>query len=60
MKSLIFLDNASYHNTEIDKTPTMSNRKSDMREWLKRQGIDYDDCDIKTDLMGKKVEARPR
>ena len=59
IKSLIVLDNASYHNTEVEKIPTMKSRKSEMKEWPTKHGIDYDECDFKVDLMGKTTQARP-
>ena len=57
--SLIVLDNASYHNTEVEKIPTKNSKKSDMKEWLSRHGIHYDECDLKVDLMGKITKAKP-
>ena len=59
INSLIVLDNASYHNTEVEKIPTMKSRKSEMKEWLTKHGIDSDECDLKVDLMGKITQARP-
>lgn len=57
--SLIVLDNASYHNTQVDKIPTMSSRKDEMKEWLTRHGIAHDQRDLKKDLMAKVKEAMP-
>ena len=59
MGSLIVMDNASYHNTQIEKIPTKSSRKSEMREWLTRHSISYDDSDLKVDLMKKIKDAKP-
>ena len=59
MGSLIVMDNASYHNTQIEKIPTKSSRKSEMREWLTNHDISYDDCDLKVDLMKKIKDAKP-
>jgi hypothetical protein len=33
------VDNASYHNVEIDRAPTSGSRKADMRKWLHQRGI---------------------
>ena len=57
--SLIVLDNASYHNTQTEKIPTMSSRKSDMQSWLSNHGIAYEVSDLKADLMAKITNAKP-
>lgn len=36
---IIVMDNAPYHSMEINKSPTQSNRKDDIREWLDANGI---------------------
>ena len=45
--------------TQIEKIPTKSSRKSEMREWLKRHRISYDGSDLKVDLMKKIKDAKP-
>ena len=57
--SLIVLDNASYHNTQADKIPTMSRKKSDIQPWLSNHGIAYEASDLKVDLMAKITDAKP-
>ena len=57
--SLIVLDNASYHNTQREKIPSKSSRKSEMKEWLSKHGIEYSESDLKADLMEKIVKAKP-
>ena len=37
----------------------MKSRKSEMKEWLTKHGLDYDECDLKVDLMRKITQARP-
>ena len=59
MGSLIVMDNASYHNTQTEKIPTKSSRKSEMREWLSNHGVVFDDTDLKADLMKKIIDAKP-
>lgn len=59
MGSLIVMDNASYHNTQTEKIPTKSSRKSDMKEWLTKHGIVYDKSELKADLMKKIIAAKP-
>ena len=41
--TVIVLDNASYHNTitEESKSPNMSTKKADMRQWLDAHNVDY-------------------
>ncbi|KAJ4451835.1 hypothetical protein ANN_03313 [Periplaneta americana] len=41
--SVVVLDNAPYHNVQVDKPPTKNTVKSDMVSWLQRQGVV---CDI--------------
>ena len=53
------LDNASYHNTQMEKIPTMNSRKSDMQSWLSNHGIAYEVSDLKADLMAKITNAKP-
>ena len=57
--SLIVLNNASYHNTQTEKIPTMSSRKSEMQAWLSNHGIAYEVSDLKVDLMAKITDAKP-
>ena len=51
--SVIIVDNATYHNKQKDKPPTASNKKDDIKQWLNRQNIQYDDTDIKKTLLDK-------
>ena len=57
--SLIVLDNASYHNTQTEKIPTKSSKKSDMQSWLSNHGIAHEDTDLKADLIAKITAAKP-
>ena len=38
-QSVIILDNATYHNKQKDKPPTIANRKDDIRKWLDQHNI---------------------
>lgn len=49
--SVIVMDNAAYHSTQIDKKPTMCTLKSGMQQWLERRGVQYDSAMRKCDLM---------
>lgn len=51
-RSLIILDNASYHNTlSAHSAPTASCKKVDIRAWLQRQGIPVSDDCLKAELV---------
>ncbi|CAG9122699.1 unnamed protein product [Plutella xylostella] len=49
--SVIVMDNAAYHSTQIEKKPTISSLKSDMQQWLERRGVQHDSSMRKCDLM---------
>ena len=51
LNSLIILDNAKYHNTVVEKTPTKSSTKREMKAWLDNHGISYNPKDLKQDLF---------
>ncbi|RVE50547.1 hypothetical protein evm_004774 [Chilo suppressalis] len=42
-KSLVVMDNAPYHCTQINKAPTMSSSKSHMQEWLRQKQIYFEE-----------------
>lgn len=42
-RSIVVMDNAPYHRTQINKTPTMGNTKKDLKDWLKKNNIEFDD-----------------
>ncbi|CAK1597710.1 unnamed protein product [Parnassius mnemosyne] len=42
-RSLVVMDNAPYHCTQLNKAPSMSNIKSSMQEWLRQKGIYFED-----------------
>ncbi|CAH2101829.1 unnamed protein product [Euphydryas editha] len=41
-KSVIVMDNASYHNTRSSKIPTSNSNKGEMQKWLTENGISFD------------------
>lgn len=51
-RSVIVMDNASYHSVISDKAPTLSNggKKQDMRNWLSRHDIDFENTMIRVEL----------
>lgn len=50
-RSLIIMDNASYHSKIENKTPTSSNRKSEVVEWLSFNNIPHDPSVTKQKLL---------
>lgn len=49
--SLILLDNASYHSRVIDKNPTNSWKKNEIKEWLLKHNIAFPPASLKIDLL---------
>lgn len=49
--SVIVMDNASYHVTQINKPPTMHSLKADIQKWLRENKIPYEECYKKEELM---------
>ncbi|XP_045454971.1 uncharacterized protein LOC123664476 [Melitaea cinxia] len=49
-RSVIVLDNASYHNTQAEKMPTSTTNKADMQQWLRDKGIAYEQSLLKLEL----------
>jgi hypothetical protein len=39
--SVIVMDNASYHNVHVEKSPTQSWRKDEIIAWLQEKGIPF-------------------
>lgn len=49
-KSVIVMDNASYHNARSSKIPTSNSCKGDMQKWLTDNGISFDEQSRKIEL----------
>jgi transposase len=49
--SVIVMDNASYHVTQMNKPPTMQSLKSDIQKWLTENKIPYEESYKKAELM---------
>ncbi|CAH0725636.1 unnamed protein product, partial [Brenthis ino] len=62
LTSIVVMDNASYHSTQINKTPTMGNTKAELKEWLMKNGIEVDDCWTKPQLYDiiKRYKGEPQ
>lgn len=48
--SIIVMDNASYHTTQINKVPTLGSLKSEMQTWLKAKGLYFEESWTKPHL----------
>lgn len=42
-RSVLVVDNASYHNVQVDKAPTSKSKKQEMKNWLSNHNIPYTD-----------------
>lgn len=49
--AVVVLDNASYHSKLVEKLPTTSWKKGDIKEWLQSKNISFDDTMLKTELL---------
>ena len=49
-KSVIVVDNASYHNVQLNRHPTSNARKGEMLFWLDKRCIRYSSDMTKADL----------
>lgn len=49
--ALIVMDNASYHSIQLNKPTTQANRIADIKEWLLRNNIHYEDYWRKCQLL---------
>ena len=50
-KSVLIIDNAPYHNLQVDKCPTHASRKADIQAWLTRQQIPFGATLLKAELL---------
>lgn len=48
--SVLVIDNAPYHNVQVEKCPNMGSRKQEMREWLRARNIPFTNDMLKIDL----------
>ena len=56
-RSVIVMDNASYHSMQIDQVPTMNSRKSEMQEWPSANDIDWSDQMIQAEELRVKYNT---
>ena len=50
-KSVLIIDNAPYHNLQVDKCPTQASRKADIQAWLTRRQIPFGATLLKAELL---------
>jgi hypothetical protein len=56
-KSVIVLDNASYHSRQLDKVPTKSSRKTDMLDYMARKGLPIPEKATRPELWEKFISS---
>lgn len=57
--SIIVMDNASYHNVETNKIPTLNSKKNVLQDWLTTKEIEYSDNLTKVELFQLIKQNRP-
>lgn len=50
-RSLIIMDNASYHKKMVNKAPTKCSRKNEIIKWLKDNSIPHDPAHTKPEVL---------
>ena len=50
-KSVVVIDNASYHSVQEDKCPTQSSRKAYMQAWLTKHNVVWSNDMLKVELL---------
>lgn len=50
LNAVVVVDNASYHNKQLDAAPTSHSRKADMQTWLTQKGISFQETMLKPEL----------
>ena len=58
--SVVVTDNAPYHSIQVDKPPTKYALNSDIKEWLRRKRVKFDEGLHKVDLYDLIVKHRPQ
>lgn len=56
--SVVVLDNAPYHSRQVERIPNMSWRKADIQEWLQQKQIEFEENEIKAQLLQKNNKNR--
>lgn len=58
--SVVVIDNAPYHNKQIETCPTSTTRKDDMKKWLQNKNIPFDEKMLKPQLYSLIKMNKPR
>uniref|UniRef100_A0A6P7H399 Uncharacterized protein LOC114345581 n=1 Tax=Diabrotica virgifera virgifera TaxID=50390 RepID=A0A6P7H399_DIAVI len=59
-RSVLVVDNASYHNVQAEKCLTMSSTKSVMKDWLRKRNLPFSEDMLKVDLYSIVQSHKPR
>ena len=57
--SIIVMDNASYHSRRLQKIPTKSSTKQEMKDWLTSNAIQFPEKELKCELYSLIVSSNP-
>ena len=58
-KSVVIIDNAAYHNIQIDRCPTAATRKADIQAWLSRHHVAFTCVMFKPDMLQLYKKNKP-
>lgn len=58
--SVVVIDNAPYHNVQLNPAPTSNSRKAVMQQWLRDKNIPFNDAMLKTSLYDTIKIHKPR
>lgn len=50
-RSVVVIDNAPYHNVQVEKMPNTSDRKDVIKEWLRKHNIHFEEKFLKAELL---------
>lgn len=59
-KSVVIIDNAPYHNKQVNKCPTSASTKAVMQAWLRQHDIPYAEGALKPELYGLIQTVKPK
>lgn len=59
-RSVLVIDNAPYHNVQVNRAPTFATKKAEMQKWLSERSISYTDSMLKPELYDLIKLNKPR
>jgi hypothetical protein len=59
-ESVVVIDNAPYHNVNINKIPTSNSAKKEMQQWSQKQNIPFADDMLKPALHRLIKQCKPQ